>query len=426
MNLQVDYRPLSTLIPYARNVRTHTDAQVAQIAASIREFGWTNPILVDGQNGLIAGHGRLLAARVLGLDQVPCIELSHLSDAQRRAYILADNRLALNAGWDEELLALELAELQALQVELDLLGFEQDEISSLLATLDSPGLLPDADPDEIPEPPAVPITQPGDLILLGHHRLLCGDSLDPAAVERLLDGAKPQLLLTDPPYGVNLDMEWRDRAGKNKPGQAEPSYLKRTDGHTNTTISGDTKADWSDAFELVPSLDTAYVWHASTHSVEVALGLQRIGFEIKQQIIWVKPHFALSRQFYHWQHEPCWLARRGKALPFIGAHNQSTVWEAVSPKMLMNPGGSTEEKVDHPCQKPVALYTRPLENHLAVGECFYEPFAGSGTALMAAEQTGHVALCMELDPRYCDVIAARWEKCTGRQTERIPAAALSH
>ena len=221
-------------------------------------------------------------------------------------------------------------------------------------------------------------------------------------------------MLTDPPYGVSLDMEWRDRAGKNALGKAERSYM-RAAGHANTSLSGDTRADWSEAFELVPSIATAYVWHASAHSVAVGAGLERLGFVLSQQIIWLKPRFALSRQHYHWQHEPCFYARRKGALPFRGTRDQATVWEAASPKMIM--GGRTEEKVDHPTQKPAVLYTRPLANHLRRGECFYEPFAGSGTAIVAAEQTGTRCFAMEVDPRYVDVIRQRWGEFVRTDTQ---------
>jgi DNA modification methylase len=192
--------------------------------------------------------------------------------------------------------------------------------------------------------------------------------------------------------------------------------MRRGEGHTNTAISGDTRADWSEAFELVPSLDVAYVWHASAYAIEVGQGLRRIGFELKQQIIWRKPQFALSRQHYHWQHEPCWYARRPGSDRFLGTRDQSTVWEAASPKMIML--GRGEEKCDHPTQKPVALMTRPLENHLAPGELVYEPFAGSGTTLVAAEMTHTRCRAVEIDPKYCDVVVARWEALTGKKAAR--------
>ena len=264
--------------------------------------------------------------------------------------------------------------------------------------------------------------KPSQVWTLGANRLMCGDSTNVDDVKRLLDGAEPRLLLTDPPYGVQLDMEWRDRAGLNGMGPAEGSYMKRAEGHQNVSISGDTRADWSEAFELVPSLDTAYVWHASAYSIEVGLGLRRIGFELKQQLIWRKPHFVLSRQHYHWQHEPAWYARKPGAAKFLGSRDQSTIWEAASPKMLMNPAGEREAKVDHPTQKPIVLYTRPIENHLEPNEAFYEPFAGSGTAIIAAEQTSRRCLAMEVDPKFLAVIVQRYLDATGKTPVLVEAA----
>jgi DNA modification methylase len=197
---------------------------------------------------------------------------------------------------------------------------------------------------------------------------------------------------------------------------AEPSYM-RIEGHRNVSISGDTKADWSDAFELVPSLKVAYVWHASRYTVAVAQGLERIGFALAQMIIWDKELFAISRSHYHWRHEPCWYARKPGSGRFLGAHNQTTVWVARSPKMIM--GGSGEVKEDHPTQKPLELFLRPIVNHLKPRESFYEPFAGSGTALIAGENLGRAGFAMELDPRYCDVIVDRWARHTGCEPELV-------
>lgn len=431
-----EHWPIERLRPYEKNPRTHSPEQVAKLVASLREFGFTSPILVDGRDGIIAGHGRLAAARSLGMTEIPVVVLEHLSDAQKRAYIVADNRLALDAGWDFDLLAAELASLKLDDFDLALTGFDGEEIDELLAWADR-NLGDNPADGEAPEPPEIPVSRQGDLWTLGKHRLLCGDSTKPDDVARVLAGASPRLLLTDPPYGVELDMEWRDRAGIKDLGPTATGHVRRKDGHKNTAIAGDTKADWSDAFELVPTLDTAYVWHASAFAVEVGQGLRRIGFEIKQQIVWRKPHFALSRQHYHWQHEPCWYARRPGAGKFRGSKDQSTIWEAASPKMLMNPAGEREEKVDHPTQKPIALYTRPIENHLAPGGVFYEPFGGSGTGIAAAERTGRRCIAIELDPRFADVIVLRWQQLTGkealldgtRQTfaelaaERLPQAA---
>ncbi|MFN0149947.1 MAG: site-specific DNA-methyltransferase [bacterium] len=401
---QIQHWPIEKLRPYDRNPRTHSRAQVQKIAKSIREYGFTNPILVASDAGIIAGHGRLEAAKLLGLTSVPVIELSHLSPAQRRAYVLADNRLAMDAGWDEELLGEELLALQDEGFDLDLTGFDPAELM---------GLLGQTEAEEVPAPPVPenPVSRVGDLWILGEHRLLCGDATSAADVERVLAGAAPRLLLTDPPYGISLDMEWRDRAGHNTLGAAEPSYMK-TENHRNRSISGDTRADWSDAFELVPSLDTAYVWHASTFAPEVALGLKRIGFEIKQQIIWRKSQFVLSRSHYHWQHEPCWYARKPGSQAFRGSKDQSTVWDAPSPKMLMT--SRDEEPVDHPTQKAIVLFTRPIENHTKRNEWVYEPFGGSGTTLIAAEQTGRRCIAIEIDPKYVDVIALRWMSATGK------------
>jgi DNA modification methylase len=399
---------IDKLIPFARNPRTHSEAQIAQIAASIAEFGFNNPILVDTKAGIIAGHGRLLAARKLGLTEVPVIVLDHLTEAQKRAYIIADNQLALNAGWDDDLLRSELAALQKEDFNLDLLGFDDRDLIKLLADQDS-----DDQADNVPDPPATPVTAPGDLWLLGSHRVLCGDATSAEAVTRLLGERKPRLMVTDPPYGIELDSEWRDRAGLNGCGPAEASYMKnRTEGHTETTISGDTRADWSEAFELVPSLEVAYVFHASKFTREVLDGLLRIGFLHHQQIIWDKTRTVLTRTHYWFQHEPCWYVRKKNAPWFGKAGENSTIWVSASPKFIM--GGSDEEKFDHPTQKPVDLMRRPILNHLRRGELVFDPFLGSGTTLAAAHLTERVCYGLELDPKYADVIVTRWQSLSGK------------
>ena len=399
---------LDRLIPFARNPRTHSDAQVAQIAASIAEFGFNNPILIDSNAGIIAGHGRVLAARKLGLKEVPVIVLDHLSESQKRAYIIADNQLALNAGWDDDLLRAELAALQAEDFDLGVIGFNQHDLDSLLA-LDGEG-----NGDAAPALPEFAVTRPRDLWLCGKHRVLCGDSTSGDAVARLLADRKPALMVTDPPYGIELDSEWRDRAGLNGCGPAEASYMKkRTPGHTETTISGDTRADWSEAFALVPSLQVAYVWHASKFTREVLDGLLRIGFLHHQQIIWNKGRTVLTRTPYWFAHEPCWFVRKKNAPWYGKAGENSTVWDSPSPKFIM--GGSDEDKFDHPTQKPVDLMRRPILNHLRRGELVYDPFLGSGTTLAAAELTDRVCCGLELDPKYVDVICQRWSALTSKQ-----------
>jgi DNA modification methylase len=410
-DLQVRMLPVGQLIVYPRNARTHSRQQVDQVAASIREFGWTNPILVGPDNVIIAGHARLLAAKKLRMAEVPVIVLEHLTEAQRRALAIADNQLALNAGWDEETLRAELVALKQEDFDVTLIGFDDEELARLLdAEGTTDGL---TDEDVLPEPPQTPVTVLGDSWLCGKHRVLCGDATNPDAVARLLGEKKPLVMITDPPYGIELDSEWRDRAGLNRHGPAEASYMKkRTEGHTETSISGDTRADWSDAFALVPSLQVGYVWHASKFTREVLDGLLRIGFLHHQQIIWDKGRTVLTRTHYWFQHEPAWYVRKKNAPWFGKPGENSTVWASPSPKFIM--GGSQEEKCDHPTQKPVELMRRPILNHTKRGGAVYDPFLGSGTTLMAAETTERICYGLEIDPKYVDVIVTRWQGFTGK------------
>jgi len=290
--------------------------------------------------------------------------------------------------------------------DVGLTGFDAHEIDNLL------GLDDEEIANAAPPLPESPVSRAGDLWLLGPHRLLCGDATISDAVARLLGDRKPRLMVTDPPYGIELDSEWRDRAGLNGCGPAEPSYMKRrTKGHTETAISGDTRADWSDAFALVPSLEVAYVWHASKFTREVLDGLIKIGFLHHQQIIWNKGRTVLTRTHYWFAHEPCWYVRKKNAPWFGKAGQNSTIWDSPSPKFIM--GGSEEDKYDHPTQKPVDLMRRPILNHLRRGELVYDPFLGSGTTLAAAELNERICYGMELDPKYVDVIVTRWQTLTG-------------
>jgi DNA modification methylase len=407
---------LVDLAPAPYNPRTITPEALGGLGTSIRRFGLVQPVIWNRTTGhVVGGHQRVKALLEQGVAETDVVVVE-LPEAEEKALNLALNSQAIGGEWTPDALAL-IDEVAASLPELAgalLMGDLRDAVEDLLPREHRP-----VTEDEVPEPPAVATTQPGDLWILGRHRLICGDSTDAAVVARVLGGAEPRLLLTDPPYGVALDMEWRDRAGLNTLGPAEGSYMRRSEGHTNTTISGDTRSDWSEAFELAPSLDVAYVWHASSHSIEVGAGLRRIGFEIKQQIIWRKPSLVLSRQHYHWQHEPCWYARRPGSERFRGPRDQSTVWDAASPKSVMS--GSSEERFDHPTQKPVALYSRPIQNHLEEDEAFYEPFSGSGTGIAAAEQTGRRCLAVEIDPRFVDVGVMRWEKLSGKKAERVSA-----
>lgn len=411
-SLQIQLWPIDRLVPYGRNPRRN-DAAVDRMCASIREFGFKIPCLVRSDGEVVDGDLRLKAARKLGLTEVPVILCDEWTPAQVKAFRLLVNRSAAWADWDEELLALELQELNESDFDLSLTGFEPPEIDDLL-------LLPDDDEkaNAAPPRPDNPVSRPGDLWLCGdpphQHRILCADATSPDAVAHLLGGHKPILLVTDPPYGIELDSEWRDRAGLNGCGAAEPSYLKhRTPGHTETTISGDTRADWSDAFELVPSLQVAYVWHASVFTCEVLTGLLRIGFLYAQQIIWNKGRTVLTRTHYWYQHEPCWYVRKKNAPWYGKAGENSTIWDSPSPKFIM--GGSDEEKFDHPTQKPVELMRRPILNHTKRKELVYDPFLGSGTTLVAAELTERVCLGIELDAKYVDVAVTRWQTLAGKQ-----------
>ena len=391
--LRVEYRPLESLIPYARNARTHSEAQVAQIAASIKEFGWTNPVLVDGDSGVIAGHGRLLASRKLGMVEVPVIELAGLSDAAKRAYILADNKLALNVGWDEAMLALEVGDLSALGVDLTLAGFSDRELQALAARQNS-GL---TDPDETPEPPTEPVTRTGDVWVLGKHRLICGDCTDPATISNLLGGVVPHLMVTDPPYGVSYRPEWRNEVVRNDGSKV----AARATGE----VLNDDRADWRQAWALFPG-DVAYVWHGALHAGTVAESLEASGFAIRAQIIWDKTRLVIGRGDYHWQHEPAWYAvRKGKTGHWAGDRKQTTVWGISHQK----------SETGHGTQKPVECMKRPIENNSSPGQAIYEPFSGSGTTIIAAEMTGRACYAVELAPAYVDVAVTRWQAFTGER-----------
>jgi hypothetical protein len=346
-NTEIQTWSIDKLVFYARNPRKN-DAAVDRMCGSIREFGFKIPVLARSDGEVVDGHLRLKAARKLGITEVPVILCDEWTPAQVKAFRLMVNRSVSWADWDEELLALELQDLSAADFNLDLTGFDAQEIDALLAIEE------DRDADTVPPLPENPVSRAGDLWICGAknpHRILCGDSTNAESVTRLLGERKPRLMITDPPYGIELDSEWRDRAGLNGCGAAEPSYMKhRTTGHTETTISGDTKSDWSDAFALVPSLEVAYVWHASKFTREVLDGLLRIGFLHHQQIIWDKGRTVLTRTHYWFQHEPCWYVRKKNAPWFGKAGENSTIWVSPSPKFIM--GGSDEEKYDHPTQKP--------------------------------------------------------------------------
>lgn len=387
---------IDALIPYARNSRTHSDAQVAQIAASIKEFGFTNPVLIDAGGGIIAGHGRVLAARKLGLTDVPCIRLSHLTATQARALVIADNKLAMNAGWDNDMLAIEFAELTDMGFDLDLTGFTADEIAALSPEQIEPGL---TDEDAVPDVPVQPVTVLGDVWLLGKHRLMCGDSTSIDAVDKLMNGHKADMVFTDPPYGVS----YQDSKGR-KIQNDELVDKKLEDFVSEAFRSGVTASKEGAAW---------YVWHASRFQREFENALNAAGLKVRQQIIWVKGQGvdgtaqvnapAIGRSHFRWLHEPCFYASISN--PFnAGDRKTTTVWTVTR---------QTTNTV-HPTQKPVPLIEIALQNSSKNDDFVLDLFGGSGSTMIACEKTGRINRSMELDPKYCDVIVKRWQDFTGK------------
>jgi DNA modification methylase len=396
MKLKIQYKPIQDLIPYARNSRTHDDAQVAQIAASIKEFGWTNPVLLDGENGIIAGHGRVMAASKLGETEVPTIELSHMDDNQKRAYIIADNKLALNAGWDNEMLALELQDLSDAGYDLGLTGFDPDEIDALNPQVIK-GL---TDEDDVPEVPDEPITKLGDIYQLGNHRLMCGDSTSIDAVDKLMDKQKADMVFTDPPYGVSYTGGLQD-SGKGLKGNAR-EMIKNDD------------IDLYEEAVTVASIvcdGPIFMFYADTVPFGLYRGIENVGGEVVALLIWKKKggYGALGAS-YKPNHEPCVLwKKKGAKLNFIGSTKENRIWE------------EDKEGVNklHPTQKPVAIPKRAISNHDA--KIVLDLFGGSGSTMIACEELGRNARLMELDPKYCDVIVKRWEEFTGKKAELLNA-----
>lgn len=370
---QVEYRSIATLIPYASNSRTHSEQQVAQIAASIREFGWTNPILVDEAGTIIAGHGRLLAAQRLGEPTAPCITIDGLSDAQRRALIIADNKLAMNAGWDEDLLSSELQGLTDDGFDMALLGFSEDELAGLLADK-TQGL---TDPDDIPEAPAIPVSKLGDVWLLGKHRIVCGDSTDALVVEKI-GGTDCAMLLSDPPYGIGYE------------------YDKHEDG--DNEVNAQLVAD---VFALAP---TARVWTPGLNNL--ARDITRFGKA--RVLVWFKKFAAAGNGIggaSTW--EPILIVGSTPARKL-----NNDVLEVQTDRATV--GGKSLREL-HSCPKPVALYAKLLESLTKDGQAVYEPFSGSGTTIIAGEMTGRSIHAIELSPAYVDVAVIRWQEFTGQQ-----------
>ena len=395
--MKIEQRPIEALIPYINNSRKHSDEQVAQIAASIKEFGWTNPILVDGTSGIIAGHGRLLAARKLGMDKVPVIELAHLSDTQKKALIIADNKLALNADWDTELLQIELKELMADDFSLDLLGFDVKELDALLNAIEpTVGL---TDEDAVPDVPDEPKTKPGDIYVLGNHRLMCGDSISIDAVEKLMDGQLADLVFTDPPYNVAYSGRGENNLGTIK-----------NDNMSDSQFEDFCRAFFGCYFAYMKPLACIYVCHPDSQSAPKLAFEKTFAEQFKKSstIIWMKQSAGMGWQDYRAQHEPIlygWKEGKGKHF-FVGDRTKTTVWKI---------GRDAQASYVHPTQKPVALPEEAINNSSKGMDIVLDLFGGSGSTLIAAEKTGRKARTMELDPKYCDVIVKRWEEFTGKQ-----------
>lgn len=399
---EIDWRSVDDLIPYARNSRTHSKDQVAQIAASIREFGWTNPILVDGDGTIIAGHGRVMAARKLGEKEVPCIELGHLTEAQKRAYVIADNQLALNAGWDAEMLKVEIAELVDADFDLGLLGFDDAMLAGLMG-VETEGL---TDPDDVPEPPAVPVTVLGDVWVLGNHRLMCGDSTSIDDLDKLLAKQLVDLVVTDPPYGVSY-------ADKNRSLNAIGRGNRIQTPIKNDHLKGNDLEDFflgafSAMFAAMKPGASFYVFapQGGEQMMMMMMMMQKAGLPVRHELIWIKNNHVLGRADYHYKHEPILYGwKEGAGHPWFGGRNKFSIWNIDRP---------TQSKL-HPTMKPVELLEIPINNSSKGSDIVLDLFGGSGSTMMACEKSGRNCRMMELDEKYCDVIITRWQDFTGQQ-----------
>jgi DNA modification methylase len=398
LSTHIERWPTEKLVPYARNARTHSEEQVAQIAASIVEFGFTNPILAGSDGVIVAGHGRLAAAQKLGLDTVPVVVLDHLTPTQRRALIIADNRIAENAGWDDAMLRIELQSLQEDGFNLDITGFDADTLAEIMAgeetTVDG-----QTDDDAVPEVSATPISRPGDVWELGNHRLVCGDATDPMSYELLMADAQADMVFTDPPYNVDYANSAKDKMrGKDRP------------------ILNDNLGDGFYDFllaALTPMLErcagATYIAMSSSELDTLQQAFRAAGGKWSTFIIWAKNTFTLGRADYQRQYEPILYGwPEGENRHWCGDRDQGDVWNIKKP-----------QKNDlHPTMKPVELVERAIRNSSRPGDIVLDPFGGSGTTLIAAEKSGRIGWLIELDPKYVDVIVRRWQDWTGQRTVR--------
>lgn len=387
---------IDRLKPYEKNPRTLPDKAVAKIAGSLKTFGFQKPLVVDEQGVIIAGHALWKAAQSAGFTRVP-VAISRLSPAEVKAYRLADNRTAQETDWIDDLLRNEIDELKGLDFDLGSLGFDDRELQKLLTD--------DAEmerAEETPEAPVNPVTVLGDVWLLGNHRIICGDSTKAGDVDKVLNGVKPHLMVTDPPYGVNYDPNWRNEADR-KNGKA---YGASAVG----VVLNDDRADWTETYSLFPG-EVAYVWHhpPGARQVEFYNSLVAAGFDCRTQIVWAKNVAPIGRGHFHVQHEPCWYAVRkksGATAHWQGDRTQTTLWKIDKPQ---------KSETGHSTQKPVECMRRPIVNNSSPGQAVYEPFSGSGTTIIAGEMTGRHVYAIELNPAYVDVAVKRWQDFTGQK-----------
>jgi site-specific DNA-methyltransferase (adenine-specific) len=394
---KVEQWPIEKLVPYAKNSRTHSEDQIAQLAASIKEWGFTSAILVDEDGGIIAGHGRVMAARKLGLASLPVMVANGWSEAQKRAYVIADNKLALNAGWDNELLALELAELDGLGFDVELTGFSDEEIKALMPVEVTEGL---TDPDDAPAVQENPVTVPGDVWVMGKHRLLCGDSTSVDDLAKLTQGTLVDMWLTDPPY--NVAVQGGNHGDPNRKNGLKIMNDKMSDDQFRQFL----RDAYTAADTVMKPGAVFYIWHADSEGYNFRGAAKDAGWTVRQCLIWKKSSIVMGRQDYQWKHEPCLYGwKDGAGHLWASDRKQTTIMEFDRPS----------RNGEHPTMKPVALFEYQLLNNTKGGDIVLDSFGGSGTTLIAAEKNGRTAMIMELDPRYCDVIVKRWQEFTGKQ-----------
>lgn len=419
--LQIVYRSVDELVPYEKNSRTHSDEQIEKVIKSIKEFGWTNPILIDEEKGIIAGHGRLEAAKRLGMKEVPVIELTGLTEAQKRAYVIADNKLALEAGWDEEMLKEEMAYLNSAEFDALLTGFDQNDIDAFLTPMDLSEEFrpdeehPDEEKEETGEPapelkdadigaaPVKPKTKNKDVWILDVHRLMCGDATDESDVAKLMGGGRVNLYLTDPPYNVDYE------------GKTKDALTIRNDKMTDALFREFLAKSFKAADMVLQPGGVFYIWHADSEGFNFRGACKEVGWKVRECLIWSKNTMVLGRQDYQWKHEPCLYGwKEGAPHAWYSNRSQTTILEFDRP----------QRNAVHPTMKPIELFAYLIQNSSKEGDIVLDSFAGSGTTLIACENLNRQARVLEIDPAYCDVIIRRWQEVTGQKAVRESDAAL--